>query len=125
MNLIDLIVIAGLSVSLLVSLSYSVVLKLKQTKLLESIAQLWVDQQELLKEIERLSVPAEDQGEFNGGFLRFLSDSREMAFNYISEVQLAINKLDSAMLRGNEEKIAEAYKELISFLPSENQDVVD
>jgi hypothetical protein len=125
MNLIDLIVIAGLSVSLLVSLSYSVALKLKQVKLLESIAQLWVDQQELLKEIERLSIPAEDQGEFNGGFLRFLSDSREMAFGYISEVQLAINKLDLAMLRGNEEKIAEAYKELISFLPNENPDVVN
>jgi hypothetical protein len=125
MNVIDLVIIATLSVLLIVSLSYSVALGIKNSRLLASIAQLWVDQQELLKEIERLSIPAADQQEFGEGFLRFLSDSREMAFAYISEVQLAINKLDQAMLRGNEEKIAEAYVELKNFLPSENQDVVD
>lgn len=126
MSIVDLIIISALSVLLLLSASYTVVLKLKQDKLLNSIAQLWVDQQELLKEIDRLSSLTPDGTESSpGGFLRFLSESRDVAFKYISEVQLAINTLDFEMKRGNEEEIAKAYEELISFLPNESPDVVN
>lgn len=125
MSMVDLIIISALSVLLLLSVSYTVVLKVKQDKLLNSIAQLWVDQQELLKEIDRLSSLTPDGTESSpGGFLRFLSESRDVAFKYISEVQLAINTLDFEMKRGNEEEIAKAYEELMSFLPNESPDVV-
>lgn len=51
------------------------------------------------------------------GFVKFLSESRDSAFEYIEMVQLAIEQLNNAMEANDEEKINEAYSSLIAFLP--------
>jgi hypothetical protein len=48
-----------------------------------------------------------------------------MAFEYISDVQESIESLKRAMDLRDEAMITESYTKLISFLPSENQDVVN
>lgn len=53
------------------------------------------------------------------GFIKFLSDSREWAFDYIENVQEAIQDLKTAMDADDNEGIGEAYQKLVAYLPSE------
>jgi len=53
------------------------------------------------------------------GFVKFLTESRTSAFEYIEEVQKAIQELHLAMESDNEEKIKDAYLRLMEFLPEE------
>lgn len=53
------------------------------------------------------------------GFIKFLSQSREWAFGYIEEVQQAIVDFSVAMESKDEEKIAQGYIKLMSYLPKE------
>lgn len=74
------------------------------------------------------------------GFIKFISDSREWAFDYIEDVQNALDKFsktiekdiayfdkygDVAAMKPNYDalvKISSAYKELKELLPKENND---
>lgn len=53
-------------------------------------------------------------------FVKFLSESRDTAFTYIDDVQLAIKDLKNATDAGNTEEISDAFNKLISFLPDDN-----
>lgn len=55
------------------------------------------------------------------GFVKFLSESRDSAFEYIEQVQEAIVKLKEAMDKDDENKITTAYENLIAFLPDETK----
>ena len=55
------------------------------------------------------------------GFVKFLSDSREWAFNYIEDVQTSIQGLHDAMSKNDKAKILEHYNELQKFLPLEEK----
>lgn len=71
----------------------------------------------MVEEIDLLSMKESD------GFVKFLSDSREWAFNYIEEVQSAIESLEVAMESEDNQKIRDAYTELLKHLPGqENND---
>jgi hypothetical protein len=125
MSLVEIIIISILSISLTISLAMLVSSNIRNKKSLESIAQLFIDRSAMSDEIERLNFIVNNSSDINDGFVKFLSESRDLAFEYISEVQLAIESLKIAMELNDETMISESYKKLISFLPSENQDVVN
>lgn len=53
------------------------------------------------------------------GFVKFLTESRTSAFEYIEEVQKAIQDLHLAMESDDENAIKGAYLNLMKFLPEE------
>lgn len=54
------------------------------------------------------------------GFLKFVSESREYAFEYIEDVQQALRAYDIALHTDDAKIINDAYKKLISFLPEDD-----
>jgi hypothetical protein len=123
--MIELIIIAALSVSSILFLALAVASKISHKKSLEIIAQVFIDRSAMLEEIERLNFIIDNSSDLNDGFIGFLSQSREEAFAYISEVQSVIESLQMAMELEDSAMIDASYKKLISFLPSDDQDVVD
>lgn len=124
-NLADISIIAGLIV-LVVALSiFIIVLKLKNTKLLSLVAQFFVDKTVLSEEVDRLSILVNNGPAIENDFVKFLSDSRNSAYEYIEEVQAAIEALYWAMESDKENNIDKAYKALLKFLPSKNTGMVE
>jgi biopolymer transport protein ExbB/TolQ len=122
---IELIIIATLSVLSILLLALNAVSKIRHKKSLELVAQALIDRSAMLEEIERLNFIVDNSSDLNDGFIGFLSQSREEAFAYISEVQSVIESLKMAMELEDSIMIDTSYKKLISFLPSDDQDVVN
>lgn len=110
------------------------------TKLANEYLQKLSDNQLLLNEIDRLNQQITNKElENSDGFLKFVSDSRDWAFEYIEQVQKALDefdkeiapKLDWATSYGNLAgdtihtdtitKISEAYNKLKSILPENTE----
>ena len=125
MSILDLVIVSVLGVMLMVSTASAAAISLKHKRSLAVIAQLVIDKTTLLDELSRANFIAENSSDLNDGFTKFLSESRDMAFEYISEVQESIESLKRAMDLRDETMITESYTKLINFLPSENQDVVN
>lgn len=125
MSIIEIIIISSLSFSVLVFASLAVAARMQYNRSLQVITQLLIDRAAMSEEIERLVFALENAPELQDSFTKFLSESREDAFNYIAEVQEAIEGLKLAMDVTDEFSISKAYTKLINFLPSKNQDVVD
>lgn len=53
------------------------------------------------------------------GFLKFVSESRDWAFEYIENVQKAIMEYDLSLNKDDAVVRNEAYKKLVSFLPED------
>ena len=73
-------------------------------------------QNQLRLEIERR---AADELEDNDGFIKFLSQSRDWAFDYIEKVQESIKALQFAVTVNDDTAIKKAYDDLFSHLPEE------
>lgn len=58
--------------------------------------------------------------ENSDGFLKFVSDSRDWAFDYIENVQEAITEYDAALSSNDAKLLNDAYKKLIDFLPKDD-----
>lgn len=76
-------------------------------------AKLEIDKSHLKKEILVDKVTDMD------GFVKFLTESRTSAFDYIESVQESIKSLHAAMETGDEDQITNAYLKLMTFLPEE------
>ena len=124
-NVIDIVIIASLITLTMVFAVTSVVLKIKNTKMISVIAQLFIDKNVLSEEVERLSFIVNNGPSIENDFIKFLSDSRDSAYEYIEEVQNAIEGLYKAMESDKDSEIDKKYKELIKFLPSKNMDTVE
>lgn len=124
-NLIHVVLIALLFFAFATVGSLAVVLKLKNTKLLSQVAQLVLDKQAILEELDRASFISNNSIDIENGFIKFLSESRDSAFEYIEDVQLAILNLKDAMNSDDEDQIEIAYNNLINFLPSDSADMVE
>lgn len=124
-NLIHVALIALLFFAFATVGSLAVVLKLKNTKLLSQVAQLVLDKQAILEELDRASFISNNSIDIENGFIKFLSESRDSAFEYIEDVQLAILNLKDAMNSDDEDQIEIAYNNLINFLPSDSADMVE
>lgn len=125
MNIVELIIVSSLSVLLVISSALLLASRLGNRKRLAIIAQLFIDKTAMSEEIDRLNYIIDNNSSLNDGFTKFLSESREEAFSYISEVQQAVEYIKIAMELQDEVMISDAYKKLISFLPSESSDVVE
>ena len=106
----------------------------------EMFVQVSQDKAVLLHEIEKLyKEKSEKELEGTDGFLKFVSDSRDWAFQYIEEVQKALSEFDEKIIpilewektygtvNGNNphlehmKEISEAYNKLKKVLPQETE----
>lgn len=97
----------------------------KNKKLSAEIALLNVERVAFASHIDQLET-AKESGSVEGtqGFLRFISESRDWAFEYIENVQEAISEYDEALSTQDAAKINAAYKKMINMLPKENEDAI-
>ena len=103
----------------IVSLSAMLILLLvqirKRNQLAKTVIQLALDKTVLLDKIDKIML--ENSDEANEGFIKFLSQSRDAAFEYIDDVQSTIKNYLVA-LNGTDPIVAlEARKKLSELLP--------
>lgn len=119
-NWLDFAAYAVLLSLVILLLAYVIRLRLKARSYLATSAQLAVDKitlfEQLAKMVEERDTKSVEETE---GFVRFLSDSREWAFDYIDDIQQALTAYDVALSTDNASIINDAYKKLISFLPED------
>jgi len=93
----------------------------KSRKLVSEVRQLSVEKLALLIRLEGMAEKDDSVNvENTDGFLRFISESRDWAFEYIENVQSALNEYDEALHTDDAKIINEAYKKLIDFLPQDD-----
>jgi hypothetical protein len=117
----ELIAFSVFIVGFVIVLAVNVKLFLKNRKLYSEMLQLGLDRAMLLEKIEKLA-PASSQIEQTEGFVKFLSQSRDWAFEYIEGVQSALQDFELAMISKNDEKIENALNNLKSFLPDNEEE---
>lgn len=99
----------------------SIFLSIKIVKLGRMNAQLKVDLNIYFEKLVEMMDSQDSQAvEETQGFLKFVSDSRDKAFEYIEDVQQALLAYDIALNTDDAKIINEAYKKLISFLPKDD-----
>ncbi len=93
----DIIAFVLISIIALGSIAYSAWLFIKNRKLLKTIVELHVDRMALENLISNQALSNEQPVDQGDGFIKFLSESREWAFNYIEEVQKQIEEFRSSV----------------------------
>lgn len=121
MSVMDWISIAAFAVYTLLLIGLVVLLSksyIKNKKLSNEASKLFVEKSALVARLDVL-LNAEDSKsvENTEGFLRFVSQSREWAFEYIEDIQQALYAYDIALGLDDAQVLNEAYKKLIDFLP--------
>lgn len=121
MNVMDWISIAAFAVYTLLLVGLVILLSksyIKNKKLSNEASKLFVEKSALVARLDVL-LNAEDSKsvENTEGFLRFVSQSREWAFEYIEDIQQALYAYDIALGLDDAQVLNEAYKKLIDFLP--------
>lgn len=134
----DVLIVVLSLLSILFAISYAITFK-KLNKIIDSSAKLVVDNIALSNFIDsKLEIDKSDQEVHKENFLKFLSDSRDWAFEYIEDVQSSLTKFvndikpeieyfkeygDIVSMSPNYysmKKITEAYDELIKLLPKDD-----
>lgn len=137
--IVELIAFSIFIVLFFILLFHNYMLKRKREKLLSIIVQLEIDKRILSQKLVEalLQVQSQASAERAEGFLRFVSESRDWAFKYIEDVQLAIGQFSSRInpeldyLKTQEflvgpshassfNKISEAYAELLKVMPTDS-----
>lgn len=109
------IITIGAIIAAVLVLTDNIVLRIRRRTLLKLYVQSVLEKSVLEKELSSQPLgPSESEG-----FIKFLSESRQWAFDYIEDVQKVISELDISLAEANEEKIIEAYERLRIFLPQE------
>jgi hypothetical protein len=109
----------------IISILFVLILTTKKSKdkLLKSVMQLEADKIIILEKLGKISHELETKKlENTDEFVAFLSQSRNWAFEYIEDVQIAIKYLKNAMSTDNKEETKLAYAHLFELLPKENND---
>ncbi len=123
MNDIVLAILSLISVSLLAGM---LIVYINNRKTLAQLVQAELDKVMLMNRVEKLAEELQAlETQQSDGFLKFISQSRDWAFDYIENVQSAIVDLNISMTASDEAKITEAYQKLLKFLPDNNPDVVN
>ena len=130
--MIDLILIGILTATVIVLSALLIINKKEQDVLSDQAFQMFLDNQILLGKIEQESLSSNiEQTE---GFVKFLSESRDWAFQYIETTQSEIKKfveivgpqmeyydkygrIINSVHTKSMDKIFDAYQELVSLLP--------
>lgn len=111
-------VIVGLSVIVGILVIYSIILKRKLFNISKLYVQASMNSMLLQKELENAN-----NLYGNDDFLKFLTVTRENAFQYIEEVQQSIRQLQLAMITNNQIRIKAAYQNLLKHLPKEEPEL--
>lgn len=124
MNVMDWISIAAFAVYTLLLIGLIVLLSksyIKNKKLSNEASKLFVEKSALVARLDVLLNEEDSKNvESTEGFLRFVSQSREWAFEYIEDIQQALYAYDIALSLDDAQVLNEAYKKLISFLPEDD-----
>jgi biopolymer transport protein ExbB/TolQ len=122
-DIINTSIIAVLAVLSALLLGTSILYWLRSKKYMANIVQLFLDNQAIQDQAENLAKLSDnDKAAINNDFIKFLSESRDWAFQYIEDVQKAIGDLDTAMKISDDAKISESYNNLLKFLPDNSKD---
>jgi hypothetical protein len=109
------IITIGAVIAAILILTDDIILRIRRRTLLKLYVESVLEKSILQDELANKSLgPSETEG-----FIKFLSESRQWAFDYIEDVQKVISELDISLTEANEEKIIEAYEKLRIFLPQE------
>lgn len=125
MNIVELIVFVVVVIVLAALIFNNIRLFFKGRRLLKVLVQTTLDNIVLkealedLKQDHQLVVSTAE----SDGFVKFLSESREWAFDYIEGVQNSIKDLSLAMKSGEISKIDKSYLKLLEHLPKEGEPV--
>ena len=139
--ILDTIASIFLSLVIVILLINNLIIRSKNKKLYIEITQIALDKaiisQRLKEELDKKESESIEQSE---GFLKFISQSRDWAFDYIEQVQAALlefkNKVEPQILYaktygtavGNSshavivDKISDAYDDLIKVMPEDSAD---
>lgn len=108
----------------------SVALLIYGAKRESQVRQLTLDKAIIMTELAKIVDAQSNKGvEETEGFLKFVSDSREWAFQYIEDVQNALEEyrqiadiipISKDMTVEQAEKLSAAYDKVMSFLPADN-----
>lgn len=91
-------------------------LRIRHRRVVSDAMQLAVDKIALIQKVQELASKQDASSvEQTDGFLKFISESRDWAFDYIEKVQEAIQDLKAAVDSGDDYE--QAYVNLISMLP--------
>jgi hypothetical protein len=94
--------------------------RLLYKKNVQMLLQLTIDNNNLINEYSKLVASTSNSGAADReGFIKFLSESRDMAFSYIEKFQAALSEFNDAKKSGNVEKIAQSTTKLLDLLPEE------
>jgi hypothetical protein len=136
-NLFNLIAFAVLVVIISLLLIDDMRIRSKRKLLASELIQQTLDKMALLQHVEKLSAEAQSKDiEQTDGFLKFVSDSRDWAFQYIETVQEALEAFDKRVTptleyystygtaveglhTGLTKELAEAYADLKKVLPQD------
>jgi hypothetical protein len=119
-NLSELIVFSIVIVVVALLAIGNLTLYLANKKTMASLIQVTLERITLQETLNRLSDEYELMSmQETDGFVKFLSESRESAFTYIEEVQQSIKQLATAMDSASSNNIEIAYKNLLKYLPKE------
>ena len=92
----------------------------KSKKFAMSLVQAEIDKNLLFDKIKEFDQRIESiKLERSDEFVKFLSESREAAFTYIEDVQVAISALKTSIDNNDEEETALAHKHLFELLPKQ------
>ena len=125
MNLLDLLIFIGIAVAFFGMAVAVLVMVIRVRKLIKLNVQTQMDNFILLSELDKMVQEKDDKSvEQSDGFLKFISESRDWAFEYIENIQSALNEYDAALHTTDAKVINDAYKKLIDLLPK-SEDMVN
>ncbi len=121
MNLTSLLIFIGVTIVLLGMSFVILMLAFKLRRVTRTSVQSQIDNFILLSELDKMVQEKDTKSiEQSDGFLKFVSESRDWAFDYIEDVQQALRAYDIALGLDDAAVLNEAYKKLISYLPDDD-----
>jgi hypothetical protein len=117
MSIPDLIAFSAMSIFIALLLFFVIKLSLNNRKLLAQALKSEMDRIMTMVQLEKMQ--GSNDVEKTDGFLKFVSDSRDWAFQYIEDIQKALVEYDAALSTDDAKIINEAYKKLMSMLPDD------
>lgn len=104
---------------ILIAVMFVLLLKISLTNKRLSIAATQAEMDRIMTMIQLEKMQSSQDVEKTDGFLKFVSESREWAFEYIEQVQKAIQDYDTALSKQDPGEMNETYKKLVAMLPDD------
>jgi len=117
MSVPDLIVFSAMSIFIAILLFFVIKLSINNKRLFAQSVQSEINRIQTMVQLEKMQ--GSNDVEKTDGFLKFVSDSRDWAFQYIEDIQKALVEYDAALNTDDAKIINEAYNKLMGMLPDD------